>query len=45
MMVLTKSEKLYFDRLKALGKLKPIEESCYVKTLKAIEKKLPLNFN
>jgi len=45
MMLLTKSEKLYFDRMIAYGKIKSKEETAYQKLIRKIEKKLPINEN
>ena len=44
-MILTKAERMYFNIQKSKGLIQPLKESCYVKSLKEIEKKLPINEN
>ena len=45
MMIMTKAETLYFNRLKAKGKLKTLNESAMQKLIKELNEKLPLNLN
>ena len=45
MMILSKVEEMYFNRMKSLGKLKPKKETDTAKTLKEINYKLPVKEN
>jgi len=45
MMIMTKAETLYFNRLKARGLIKPLRESAMSKVLKMINAKLPISKN